>query len=208
MALLIWAALLAALLTCLDTALKSEEPIFALRTKEWWFLLFANGAVAFIIIYAARENEKLDPATFLGFFTAVFGYPLLLHAKLFSIRGNDPADDKSVGPQFVLEVAERFCSPGIRNSIDEMAGSFILEWRKADIAKLGEAAKVYIRSFSLPTNNSPTKEEILRWVDDLVTDTQQNPAHAGDNAEALFVRIREIGKLRGTRWVLKQNSKR
>jgi hypothetical protein len=38
MTLLVGASVLAALLTCLDTALKSEEPLFALRTKEWWFL--------------------------------------------------------------------------------------------------------------------------------------------------------------------------
>lgn len=202
------ASALAAFLTCLDTATKSNEPLFALRTKEWWILLLINGGVAFLILYAAKERSMIDPSSVLGFFSAAFGYPLLLHTKLFSIRGNTPEDDKSVGPQFLLELADRVCLPGIRDSIDEMAAALVLEWRQADMARLGESTKDYLNAHSWPQNSPRSKQDVLSWVDKLITDTTATPGNADNNARALFLQIQEIGGLRGARWVLEQSTNR
>jgi hypothetical protein len=202
------ASALAAFLACLDTAVKVREPSLAFKTKEWWLLWLVNCAVAFIVIYAAGENGKLSLSSFLGFCTAVFGYPLLLHAKLLSFRGDTPEEERSVGPQFFLEVAERLLVPGMRESIDQKSATFLALWRRdLNMAKLGKSAQDYIRPHAWPQNGTKPKEEIQSWVDKLMADTQANPGNADDNARALFLQIREIGGLRGVRWVLRQSKK-
>lgn len=208
-ALMLGASALAAFLTCLDTAIKSQDPWFALRTKEWLLLWLVNSGVACMLFYAAQEKGLLDPSSsFLGFFSAVFGYPLLLHTKLFSIRGNTPEDDKSAGPQFLLELADRVCAPGIQVSINEMAAKLVLEWRQVEMIRLGASAKDYLLTCSWPSDSAQSQEQVLSWVDELVAQAGTAPGQADANIRTLFQRLQNLGGLRATRWVLKQSKKK
>jgi hypothetical protein len=203
--LVLGAAAIAALLAGLDTALKVREPTLAFKTKEWWGLWAVNCIVAFVILYAAEDSGRLTLSSFLGFLTAIFSYPLLLHTKLFTLRGEDPKDEKSFGPQFFLEAAEKLLSPGMEESIQEMGAKLYAEWRAKDIGKIGAAARAYVTSHALPNNHPRSRDDVLTWVDRLVADSQANPVNSDKNCGALFVEIQSIGNLRGVRWVLRQS---
>ena len=196
------AALLAALLSCLDVATKAKEPKYALRTKEWWWLVGANFLVAYAVIYAAQVYELVALRTFPGYLSAVFGYPLLLHTKLFSLRRGE--EETSVGPQLLLEKAERFLLPGIEKSIDEKAAKWAGEWRSADWSSISMFAKDYVNAQQSPDNDN---KKISEWIDRLVEEVKLTPERKNDNADALFVKIREIGGLRGVNWILRQSNK-
>ena len=182
--------------------MKVEEPTYALRTKEWWWLVGANFLVAGVVIYAAQASGLIDLYTFLGWISAVIGYPLLLHTKLFSLRGGD--EETPVGPQLLLEKAERFFLPGIEKSINEKAAKWASEWRSADWSSISLFAKDYVNSQQSLDN----KVEILRWIDQLVEEARQTPAQKNDNAASLLVQIREIGGLRGVNWILRQSKRK
>lgn len=196
-------ALLASLLSCLDIATKAKEPKYALRTKEWWCLVGVNFPVAYAVIYAAQVYDFINLCTFPGWVSAVIGYPLLLHTKLFSLRGG--GEDTPIGPQLLLEKAERFLLPGMEKSIDEKAAKWASEWRSADWSSIGRFAKDYVNAQqSLDEEN---RNESLAWIDELVAEVKKNPKQKAANADALFVKIREIGGLRGVNWILRQSNK-
>lgn len=203
-ALWVVASALAAFLAALDTATKHRDPGTALKTREWWVLWVVNLIVAFVVIYGAYLTNRLD-LSFFGFVAAVFGYPLLLHTRLFTIRGAKPEDDKSVGPEFLLQLADNLLLPGIEESIQEQSARLIKQWRQTDIQKLGPTTKDYLASHAWPPDHPRTREQTLHWVEQLLADATANPANADDNARALFIEIEKIGGLRGIRWILKQS---
>jgi hypothetical protein len=142
----------------------------------------------------------------MGFAAAIFGYPLLLQSKLFTIRGETPATDKSAGPQLLLEVADTLLSPGIRDSIDERRAKTLAKWHECTFEAIGEKARNYLASHDWPANHSRTKEEVLHWLEELLEDVTSNPSHKPKNTEALFLEVNRVGGLRGALWILKQAS--
>jgi len=144
--------------------------------------------VACLIIYTALSKNWLSPGV-LGLVAAIFGYPLLLQSKLFTIRGQGPDADRSAGPQIVLELFDRFLSPGIDASIDDMRATTLAEWHKCDIEKLGATVRNYLASHDWPTGHARTKEETLRWLEKLLEDARANSGHRGENGEALFLEV-------------------
>ncbi len=197
------AALLAAFLSCFDVATKAKEPIYALRTKEWWWLVSANFPAACAVIYVAQVYELIDLRTFAGWISAVIGYPLLLNTKLFSLGGKD--EDTPIGPQLLLRKAEGFLLPGIEKSIDEKAAKWANEWRSADLSSVGRFAKDYVSAQQ--SLNDEDKGRTLTLIDGLVAEVEQTPGRKNDNAMTLLVKIREIGGLRGVNWILRQSNK-
>jgi hypothetical protein len=104
-------AALAALLVCLDTPFKSKipQPTLVFRTKEWWLLWLVNGLIASALIYISASSGKVDLATFVGFLTVILGYPALLKMRFFTLRADDPKDEKSIGPELRSTSPKPFC---------------------------------------------------------------------------------------------------
>jgi hypothetical protein len=202
-AFVVGAACIAALITCVDSATKIKEPIFAIRTWEWILLWLINAAVACAVLGAALSKNWLIPS-WMGFAAAVFGYPLLLQSKLFTIRGDEPEGDRSAGPQLLLEVADILLSPGIRDSVDEKRATILSEWHERNLDTIGAKARDYLASRDWPPSHPKTKDEALRWLEELLEDVRCNPANKAKNAEALFLEVNRVGGLRGTRWILRQ----
>ncbi|NMB88688.1 MAG: hypothetical protein GYA17_10025, partial [Chloroflexi bacterium] len=172
---------------------------------EWLLLWLANAVVAFVVIYIAYSSNQIQ-LTVMGFVGAVVGYPVLLHAKLFTFRGATPAEDKSVGFEFILQMADNLLQPGITQSLEEMSATLVKEWRAVPFVQLAPVAKDYVTSHSLPEGHPRTKDEIREWIDQLLADAQTNPGNADDNARALYTEMELIGGMRGIRWIL-QHSK-
>jgi hypothetical protein len=208
-AIILWiiASSLAAFLASLDTAGRYPEPPTVFSTKEWWILWITNVILAFVVIFSAYLMGRVE-LTFISFFAVIFGYPLLLHSKLFTLRGTSPEEDKSFGPEFVLQIAEKILLPGISESIQENGAKLLHKWRAIDIRILGSTTKDYITSHKLPDGYKRTKEDTIKWIDNLVSDAKANPKQTDANKRSLFSTVEIIGKYRGIRWVLAQATNR
>ena len=200
------AAIPAAFLACIDAIIKLrlKEPALAFSTKEYWFFVASNVVLAWIVIYGVGSYRDLPLATFAGFFAAIFAYPLLLHTKIFTVRGETPQHERSFGPQLVLEYAETLLLPGIAKTIEEKTARCCGDYRirsatAPEFQKICNAAENYVGTKSKPKQ----RDEALTYVKTLYADAVQHPNNLADNAAALFYKIEEVGGIRGARFVLK-----
>jgi len=199
----------AAFLACLDTVvkLKLQEPSAALRTKEWWQLCAVNFLLASLLIYGfAYAGNRIDLSTFFGVLGAILGYPLLLNAKILTIRGDSPEDERSVGVKIVLDLADVFLVPGIKQSIDDMGVALLEKWHQRhqlNPANLAHSIQNYLATHDLPANYPRTRDQLGAWVNQLRADTAAHPENAQDNARALFIEIRQLGGLRAVRRIIR-----
>jgi hypothetical protein len=137
---------------------------------------------------------------------------------LFTLRTDDPKDEKSIGPQIVLDLAEAFLLPGIKDSIEERTSELLDQYvnlgqrlnaagRAENFHKLSDTAKNYIGGIT--GINQKEKDATVRYIDQLIDDTDAAAAdNAGDNTRALFFKIQNYGGYRGVRWVLSKARKK
>lgn len=212
-------AALAAFLVCLDLPFKSKipQPTLVFKTREWWLLWFFNGIVASGLIYVAAAAGKINLLTFLGFIGVILGYPAILKMRLFTFRADNPIDEKSMGPQIVLDLAEAFLLPGITDSIEERTSDLIDQYvdlgqklntsgQAENFRKISEMSKNYIGGIS--GIKASEKDAATKYVDELIADTRSTPTNAGSNARALFFKVQNLGGFRGVRWVLAKAKKK
>ena len=164
------AAILAAFIIVLETATNRSDPSSVMRTKEWWILWGINTAIAFILIYGAKLADRISIG-YAGFFAAIFGYSILLHAKIFTIRGADRQDDASVGPEYVLTLFDKLLQKNIDRSLIEQRSELLVNWRNrssTSFQKLVQVSQDYLASSSSNAKDS-------QWMDSLLTDAKANP---------------------------------
>ena len=96
------------------------------------------------------------------------------------------------------EVAESLSRPGRPKTLDK--------WHECSAEAIGEKTRNYLASRDWPSDHPKTKEQVLRWLEELLEDGKANPGHKAKNAEALFLEVNRIGGLRGARRILRQAS--
>jgi len=194
------AALVAGFLAALDTASKHDQPTVVMKTTEWWLLLLVNALIAAILAYGAFKMSRLD-LSFFGLITIIFGYPVLLHSKIFSYPGDSAGETKPIGLEYFLQTAETMLQKGIDSSVRDRRAQLQIKWEEIDINKLGQFAKVWFN------NNSPglSSEEInkrTQWIDKTLADVKANPKQIDGSRVSIFNAIDTTGKQRGICWVI------
>jgi hypothetical protein len=130
------------------------------------------------------------------------GYPFLIHTKIFTIKGESPEKDISIGFEFFYQKVTSLLTPGIERSIEERGSRLLEDFRGMSIETIVERAKDYITPKSLPPDVD--KAKLFAWLDEIKADTQRNPQNEDDNKRAIFGKIQEIGGYRGIRYIMKR----
>ena len=96
------AGLVSAVLVMLDVISETKEPYEAITTLEVMLLYLVNVSIATLITYVLYLTDRVQLG-FLAWIGVVLGYPLLMHTKLFTIKGKTPAENISVGVEVVYQ---------------------------------------------------------------------------------------------------------
>lgn len=192
------AGLFSAVLVILDVVSESKEPYEAISTPEVGLLYLVNVIIAAVITYVLYLTNRiqLDILPWVG---VVLGYPLLMHTKLFTIKGRTAEENISVGLEVVYQQISKLLLPGIDKSIEERGSRLLADFRAMPMARIVSKAKDYITPKAIKD-----KQAIMNWLDEMQADAEQNPDHADDNKRAIFAKIQEIGGYRGIRYILRR----
>jgi len=191
------AGLVSAALIILDVISESKEPYEAISTLEVGLLYLANVIIAGLITYVLYVTDRIQLG-FLAWMGVVLGYPLLIHTKLFTVRGETPEKDISVGFELVYQQVSRLLLPGIDKSIEERGARLLAKFRAMPIERIVSKAKDYITPKAIEN-----KQAIMNWLDEMQSDAEENPEHCDDNKRAIFAKILDIGGYRGIRYILR-----
>ncbi len=190
------AGLISAVLVMMDVVSEYKEPYEAVLTPEVGILYAVNVVIAALIAYVLYATDRVELG-FLPWVGVVLGYPLLMHTKLFTVKGRTANENISVGLEVVYQQVSKLLRPGIEKSIEERGARLLVQFRAMPIDRIVVKAKDYITP-----KNIEDKQAIMNWLDEMQNDAQQHPEHEDDNKRAIFAKIQEIGGYRGIRYVL------
>lgn len=191
------AGLVGAVLVMLDVISESKEPYEAITTLEVGILYVVNVVIAALIIYVLYLTDRIQLG-FLAWAGVVLGYPLLMHTKLFTIKGEAAEENISVGLEVVYQQVSKLLIPGIDKSIEERGSRLLAKFRTLPIDRIVSKAKDYIMPKDIKN-----KQAIIDWLDEMENDADENPEHADNNKRAIFAKIQDIGGYRGIRYILR-----
>jgi hypothetical protein len=191
------AGLVSAVLFMLDVISESKDPYEAITTLEVVLLYLVNVVIATLITYVLYLTDRVQLG-FLAWMGVVLGYPLLMHTKIFTVKGATPDQSISVGFEVVYQQVSKLLLPGIDRSIEERGARLLTDFRAMPMDKIVNKAKDYITP--KPIEN---KQAIMDWLDEMQDDADQNPEHEDDNKRAIFAKIHDIGGYRGLKYVLR-----
>lgn len=191
------AGLISAVLVMLDVISETKEPYEAITTLEVVLLYLINVVIAGLITYVLYLTGRVQLG-FLAWSGVVLGYPLLMHTKLFTIKGETAQENISVGLEVVYQQVSKLLLPGVDKSIEERGSRLLTAFRALPMDRIVDKAKDYITP-----KNIEKKQETMTWLDEMKTDASQNPEHEDDNKRAIFAKIQDIGGYRGVRYVLR-----
>jgi hypothetical protein len=191
------AGLVSAALVMLDVVSESKEPYEAILTLEVGLLYFINVIIAALITYVLHLTDRVQLG-FLAWTGVVLGYPLLMHTKLFTIKGATAEENISVGVEVVYQQVSKLLLPGIGKSIEERGSRLLTKFRALPADRIVDKAKDYITPKDIEN-----KQAIMDWLDEMKADAEQNPEHADNNKRAIFAKIQDIGGYRGIRYILR-----
>jgi len=189
------AGLVSAVLFMLDVISETKEPYEAITTLEVVVLYLVNVVVAALITYVLYLTERVQ-LSLLAWISLVLGYPLLMHTKVFTIKGQTPAQNISVGFEVVYQQVSKLLLPGVDRSIEERGSRLLTAFRAMPMDRIVDKAKDYIT----PKNIENT-QAVLAWLDEMKNDAEQNPDQADDIKRAIFAKIQEIGGYRGIKYI-------
>ncbi|MGQ9626112.1 MAG: hypothetical protein ACUVV0_04300 [Anaerolineae bacterium] len=177
------AGLAAGVLGILDIVSGSEEPYEALRTKEVLFLYMLNALLAALIAYALHSGGQIQ-LDFLTWIAVVLGYPILVHTKIFTIRGKTPDQDLSIGVELFYQQVSKILVPGIERSIEERGMSLLHKFRAMPLDKIVIRAEDFIALRNLPDRE---RNRLEKWLKNIKEDSAQNPDNEDKNKRAIFL---------------------
>ena len=189
------AGLVSAVLFMLDVISETKEPYEAITTLEVVALYLVNVVIAALITYVLYLTERVQ-LSFLAWMSLVLGYPLLMHTKVFTIKGQTPAQNISVGFEVVYQQVSKLLLPGVDRSIEERGSRLLTAFRAMPMDRIVDKAKDYITP-----KNIENKQAVLAWLDEMKNDAEQNPDQADDIKRAIFAKIQEIGGYRGIKYI-------
>ena len=191
------AGLVSAVLVMLDVISETREPYEAITTLEVMLLYLVNVSIATLITYVLYLTDRLQLG-FLAWIGVVLGYPLLIHTKLFTIKGKTPAQNISVGFEVVYQQVSKLLLPGIDKSIEERGSRSLTAFRTMPMDRIVEKAKDYITPKVIED-----KQAIMSWLDEMKNEAEQDPDQADNIKRAVFAKILDIGGYRGIKYILK-----
>jgi hypothetical protein len=191
------AGLVSAVLFMLDVISETKEPYEAITTLEVGLLYLVNVIIAALITYVLYLTDRVQLG-FLAWMAVVLGYPLLMHTKLFTVKGATPDENISVGFEVVYQQMSKLLLPGIDQSIEERGSQLLTAFRAMHIDRIVDKAKDYITP-----KNIENKQAVMDWLDEMQADAGQNQEHADDNKRAIFAKIQDLGGYRGIRYILR-----
>ena len=191
------AGLVSAVLVMLDVISETREPYEAITTVEVMLLYLVNVSIATLITYVLYLTDRLQLG-FLAWIGVVLGYPLLIHTKLFTIKGKTPAQNISVGFEVVYQQVSKLLIPGIDKSIEERGSRSLTAFRAMPMDRIVEKAKDYITPKVIED-----KQAIMSWLDEMKNEAEQDPDQADNIKRAVFAKILDIGGYRGIKYILK-----
>jgi len=191
------AGLVSAVLVMLDVISETKEPYEAITTLEVMLLYLVNVSIATLITYVLYLTDRLQLG-FLAWIGVVLGYPLLIHTKLFTIKGKTPAQNISVGFEVVYQQVSKLLLPGIDKSIEERGSRSLTAFRAMPMDRIVEKAKDYITPKVIED-----KQAIMSWLDEMKNEAEQDPDQADNIKRAVFAKILDIGGYRGIKYILK-----
>ena len=191
------AGLVSAVLVMLDVISETREPYEAITTLEVMLLYLVNVSIATLITYVLYLTDRLQLG-FLAWIGVVLGYPLLIHTKLFTIKGKTPAQNISVGFEVVYQQVSKLLLPGIDKSIEERGSRSLTAFRTMPMDRIVEKAKDYITPKVIED-----KQAIMSWLDEMKNQAEQDPDQADNIKRAVFAKILDIGGYRGIKYILK-----
>lgn len=191
------AGLVSAVLVMLDVISETREPYEAITTVEVMLLYLVNVSIATLITYVLYLTDRLQLG-FLAWIGVVLGYPLLIHTKLFTIKGKTPAQNISVGFEVVYQQVSKLLLPGIDKSIEERGSRSLTAFRAMPMDRIVEKAKDYITPKVIED-----KQAIMSWLDEMKNEAEQDPDQADNIKRAIFAKILDIGGYRGIKYILK-----
>lgn len=191
------AGLVSAVLVMLDVISETREPYEAITTVEVMLLYLVNVSIATLITYVLYLTDRLQLG-FLAWIGVVLGYPLLIHTKLFTIKGKTPAQNISVGFEVVYQQVSKLLLPGIDKSIEERGSRSLTAFRAMPMDRIVEKAKDYITPKVIED-----KQAIMSWLDEMKNEAEQDPDQADNIKRAVFAKILDIGGYRGIKYILR-----
>ncbi len=189
------AGLVSAVLFMLDVISETKEPYEAITTLEVVVLYLINVVIAALVTYVLYLTERVQ-LSLLAWISLVLGYPLLMHTKVFTIKGQTPAQNISVGFEVVYQQVSKLLLPGVDRSIEERGSRLLTAFRAMPMDRIVDKAKDYIT----PKNIENT-QAVLAWLDEMKNDAEQNPDQADDIKRAIFAKLQEIGGYRGIKYI-------
>jgi hypothetical protein len=191
------AGLVSAVLFMLDVISETKEPYEAITTLEVALLYLVNVVIATLITYVLHLTDRIE-LSFLPWVGVVLGYPLLMHTKLFTIKGATAAENISVGFELVYQQVSELLLPGIDKSIEERGSRLLTAFRALPMDRIVSKAKDYITPKDIEE-----KQAVMNWLDEMQNDADQSPEHADNNKRAIFAKIQDIGGYRGIKYILR-----
>jgi len=191
------AGLVSAVLFMLDVISETKEPYEAITTLEVVVLYLVNVLIAALVTYILYLTDRVQ-LSFLAWMSLVLGYPLLMHTKVFTIKGQTPAQNISVGFEVVYQQVSKLLLPGVDRSIEERGSRLLTAFRAMPMDRIVDKGKDYVTPKNI--ENSPA---VMTWLDEMQNDAEQNPDQADDIKRAIFAKIQEIGGYRGIKYILR-----
>jgi hypothetical protein len=191
------AGLVSAVLFMLDVISETKEPYEAITTLEVLALYLVNMVIAALITYVLYLTDRVQLG-FLAWMGVVLGYPLLMHTKLFTIRGQSPAENISVGFEVIYQQVSKLLLPGVDKSIEERGSRLLTAFRALPMDRIVDKAKDYITP-----KNIENKQAVMDWLDEMKADAEQHSDQTDDIKRALFAKVQDIGGYRGIKYILR-----
>ena len=191
------AGLVSAVLVMLDVISETKEPYEAITTLEVMLLYLVNVSIATLITYVLYLMDRVQLG-FLAWIGVVLGYPLLMHTKLFTIKGKTPAQNISVGFEVVYQQVSKLLLPGIDKSIEERGSRLLTAFRALPMDRIVDKAKDYITPKVIED-----KQATMIWLDEMKDDAEQDPDQTDNIKRAVFAKIQDIGGYRGIKYILR-----
>ena len=121
-----------------------------------------------------------------------------MHTKVFTIKGQTPAQNISVGFEVVYQQVSKLLLPGVDRSIEERGSRLLTAFRAMPMDRIVDKAKDYVTP-----KNIENCQAVIDWLDEMQNDAEQNSDQADNIKRAIFAKIQEIGGYRGIKYILR-----
>jgi len=191
------AGLISAALFMMDVISETREPYEAITTLEVAILYLVNVVIAALITYVLYLTDRVQ-LSFLPWVGVVVGYPLLMHTKIFTVKGKTATENISVGLEVVYQQVSKLLLPGIDKSIEERGSRLLTAFRVLPMDRIVDKSKDYITPKDIEN-----KQAVVGWLDQMKNDAEQHPDQADNIKRAIFAKIQDIGGYRGIKYILR-----